>query len=235
MLPTSDAPRPDQAGPSKTLPRAAESPRLHVIQTGNPPPGPVPLIVQWNPEMLRRQPRACQRISAARWHLIARTGTVPLLYPRRGVFKRRGGAAVFYPHVAAVRWSIPGGWLAIEGSQGPVGSLRRESDAGGLAFGESQMLAMELIPAIRTRLEQLDGEERDALTSGRRAALWRAQQYAARINHTLDDLRRYCLESLKPRRFLDAEDENDYLRGYREGFQAVLTDIRRLETRQGRS
>jgi hypothetical protein len=94
------------------------------------------------------------------------------------------------------------------------------------------MLAMELIPAIRARLAQLDGERpRDALASGRRAALWRAQQHAARINNTLDDLRRYCLESLKPRRFLDAEDENDYLRGYREGFQAVLTDIRRLETR----
>ena len=61
--------------------------------------------------------------------------------------------------------------------------------------------------------------------------LWRAQQYAARLNHTLDDLRRYCLESLKPRRFLDEQDENDYLRGYREGFQAVLTDIRQLETR----
>jgi hypothetical protein len=96
------------------------------------------------------------------------------------------------------------------------------------------MLAIELIPSIRTRLSQLDGEHRDALGSGRRAALWRAQQYAARTSHTLDDLRRYCLESLKPRRFLDEKDENDYLRGYREGFQAVLTDIRRLETREPR-
>jgi hypothetical protein len=93
------------------------------------------------------------------------------------------------------------------------------------------MLAMELIPAIRARLAQLDGERRGALASGRRAALWRAQQHAGRINHTLDDLRRYCLESLKPRGVLDAEDENDYLRGYREGFQAVLTEIRRIETR----
>ena len=93
------------------------------------------------------------------------------------------------------------------------------------------MLAMELIPAIRARLSQLDGERGNELLSGRRAALWRAQQYAARLNHTLDDLRRYCLESLKPRRFLDEQDENDYLRGYREGFQAVLTDIRQLETR----
>lgn len=92
------------------------------------------------------------------------------------------------------------------------------------------MLAMELIPAIRARMVQLDGERRSPLASGRRAALWRAQQYAARINHTLEDLRRYCLESLKPRRFLDVEDENDYLRGYREGFQSVLTEIRRIET-----
>jgi hypothetical protein len=93
------------------------------------------------------------------------------------------------------------------------------------------MLAMELIPAIRARLAQLDGERRGPLASGRRAALWRAQQHAARINHTLDDLRGYCLESLKPRGVLDVEDENDYLRGYREGFQAVLTEIRRIETR----
>ena len=96
------------------------------------------------------------------------------------------------------------------------------------------MLAMELIPAIRTRLSELDSGRGNELASGRRAALWRAQQYAARLNHTLDDLRRYCLESLKPRRFLDEQDENDYLRGYREGFQAVLTDIRRLETRPRR-
>ena len=96
------------------------------------------------------------------------------------------------------------------------------------------MLAMELIPAIRARLSQLEAERGNALVSGRRAALWRAQQYAARLNHTLDDLRRYCLESLKPRRFLDEQDENDYLRGYREGFQAVLTDIRNVETRRRR-
>jgi hypothetical protein len=93
------------------------------------------------------------------------------------------------------------------------------------------MLAMELIPAIRVRLAQLDDERTGALASGRRAALWRAQQHAGRIDNTLDDLRRYCLESLEPRRVLDAEHENDYLRGYREGFQAVLTEIRRIETR----
>jgi hypothetical protein len=44
----------------------------------------------------------------------------------------------------------------------------------------------------------------------------------------VEDLRRYCLESLAPRRHLE---ETDYLRGYREGFQAVLREIRKLETR----
>ena len=92
------------------------------------------------------------------------------------------------------------------------------------------MLAMELIPAIRARLAQLDGEESDALASGRRAALWRAQQHAARIDHTVEDLRRYCLDSLKKPRLLDEDDENDYLRGFHQGFQAVLREIRRLET-----
>lgn len=96
------------------------------------------------------------------------------------------------------------------------------------------MLAMELIPAIRERLAQLDSERGDARASGRRAALWRAQQHAARIEHTVDDLRRYCLYSLRRRRFLDADDENDYLRGYREGFQTVLRDIRGVETRRRR-
>ena len=68
------------------------------------------------------------------------------------------------------------------------------------------MLAMELIPTIRARLRQLDTEPangssagRDPLASGHRAALWRAQQHAARRDHTLEDLRRYCLESLQSR------------------------------------
>jgi hypothetical protein len=95
------------------------------------------------------------------------------------------------------------------------------------------MRAMELIPAIRARLEQLNGEPGNGLASGRRAAFWRAQQYAARLDRTLADLRRYCLESLRSR-LLDEEDENDYLRGYRQGFQAVLEDIRRVETRRDR-
>jgi len=91
------------------------------------------------------------------------------------------------------------------------------------------MLAMELIPMIRARLKQLDGETRGPLASGRRAAFWRAQQHAARVDRSLEDLRRYCLDALKPR-LLDQEHESDYLRGYREGFQAVLNEIRRIET-----
>jgi hypothetical protein len=89
------------------------------------------------------------------------------------------------------------------------------------------MLAMELIPVIRGMLAD-DETERDPVVAGRRAALWRAQQYAARFSHTMEDLRAYCLESLTPRRHLE---ETDYLRGYRQGFQAVLSEIRRLETR----
>ena len=95
------------------------------------------------------------------------------------------------------------------------------------------MRAMELIPAIRARLEELNGERGTALASGRRAAFWRAQQHAARLDRTVADLRRYCLESVRSR-FLDEEDENDYLRGYRQGFQAVLEDIRRVEMRRTR-
>jgi hypothetical protein len=92
-----------------------------------------------------------------------------------------------------------------------------------------QMLAMEVIPAIRARLAGLEEHDARELRSGQRAALWRAQQHAARLDRTLEDLRRYCLESLDSRRLLDPKDENDYLRGYRIGFQAVLTEIRRLE------
>jgi hypothetical protein len=93
------------------------------------------------------------------------------------------------------------------------------------------MRASLLIPAIRTRLEELNGEPANARASGRRAAFWRAQQHAARRDRTVADLRRYCLESLRSRQ-LDEEDENDYLRGYRQGFQAVLEDIRRVEMRR---
>ena len=93
---------------------------------------------------------------------------------------------------------------------------------------------MELIPAIRLLLEEMEPRA-GAVASGRRAALWRAQQHAAVVTHTVEDLRRYCLQSLTPRPFLD---EEDYLRGYRQGFQAVLREIRRIETsgfRQGDS
>ncbi len=92
------------------------------------------------------------------------------------------------------------------------------------------MLAMELIPVIRARLAELEAQPSNELASGQRAAFWRAQQHAARVDRTLDDLRRYCLDALKPR-LLEEQHENDYLRGFREGFQAVLTEIRRIETR----
>ena len=95
------------------------------------------------------------------------------------------------------------------------------------------MRAMELSPASRARLAELTGEPGKALARGRRAAFWRAQQHAARIDRTLSDLRCYCLESLRSR-LLDEEHENDYLRGYRQGFQAVLEDIRRIEMRTAR-
>jgi hypothetical protein len=91
---------------------------------------------------------------------------------------------------------------------------------------------MELIPAIRARLSKLDVEKGCALTSGERAALWRAQQHAARVERTVEDLRRYCLDSLDRWRVLDPADENDYLRGYRQGFQRVLKEIRRIEARR---
>jgi hypothetical protein len=91
---------------------------------------------------------------------------------------------------------------------------------------------MELIPAIRARLTELAVESACALRSGERAALWRAQQHAARVDRTVEDLRRYCLDSLARWRRLDPADENDYLRGYRQGFQSVLKEIRRVETRR---
>ena len=93
------------------------------------------------------------------------------------------------------------------------------------------MPAREAIVAIQRHLAQLDEEEPDAVRSGQRAALWRAQHQAARKSQSLEDLRRYCLDALKHPRFLDEADENDYLRGYREGLQVVLSEIRRIETR----
>jgi hypothetical protein len=58
------------------------------------------------------------------------------------------------------------------------------------------MLAMELIPAINQRLAKVDTTHGTAKASGHRAALWRAQQHASKLDHTVEDLRRYCLESL---------------------------------------
>jgi hypothetical protein len=89
--------------------------------------------------------------------------------------------------------------------------------------------AIEAIPLIKRELAELEDAPSDSVASGRRAALWRAQAQAARLDLTIEDLRDYCLDSLKPRRFIDEQD-SDYLRGYREGFQVVLREVRRLES-----
>lgn len=89
--------------------------------------------------------------------------------------------------------------------------------------------AIEAIPLIRERLAEVEEAGPDPLASGRRAALWRVQAEAARPRRTLADLRGYCLEKLTPPRFLDERD-SEYLRGYREGLQAILADLRRLES-----
>ena len=88
---------------------------------------------------------------------------------------------------------------------------------------------MDAIPLIKARLVELEQEGvRAPVTTGRLAALWRAQARAARLGLTIEDLRRYCLDMLRSRRALD-DDTPDYLRGYREGFQLVLRDLRQLE------
>ena len=97
---------------------------------------------------------------------------------------------------------------------------------------DATILARQALGAIRARLAELDGQQRSPHGSGQRAALWRAQHEAARRGRTLQDLRRYCLDALKHPRWLDAEHENDYLRGYRQGLQHVLSDIRRIEGRR---
>ena len=88
--------------------------------------------------------------------------------------------------------------------------------------------AIEALPLIKQRLAEIEDSPSDSVASGRRAALWRAQAQAARPDRTIEDLRRYCLEMLRPRRFLD-EADSGYLSGYREGFQIVLQEVRRLE------
>jgi hypothetical protein len=92
------------------------------------------------------------------------------------------------------------------------------------------ILARDALAAIRSKLAELASEERGPHRSGHRAALWRAQQEAVRRGRTLQDLRRFCLDSLKRPRWLDAEHENEYLRGFREGLQQVLREIRRIES-----
>jgi hypothetical protein len=94
---------------------------------------------------------------------------------------------------------------------------------------ESSRLAMDAIPLIRARLAEVEERgEHEAVSTGRLAALWRVQARAGRRGLTVNDLRRYCLDMLRSRRALD-EDTPDYLRGYREGFQLVLRDLRELE------
>jgi hypothetical protein len=97
------------------------------------------------------------------------------------------------------------------------------------------MATMQAMFAIQRHLAELDEGAPDALRSGQRAALWRAQHQAARRSQSLDGLRRYCLDALKHPRFLEPDEENDYLRGYREGLQLVLSEIRRIETRPRRA
>lgn len=96
------------------------------------------------------------------------------------------------------------------------------------------MTVFEALDAIADALARLDDEPPGAFTSGQRAALWRAQHEAARRRRSLADVRRYCLESLERPRGLDTEHEGEYLRGYRQGFQLVLREIRRIETSRGR-
>jgi hypothetical protein len=89
--------------------------------------------------------------------------------------------------------------------------------------------SIEAIPLIKRRLAEIEHSPSGSVASGRRAALWRAQSQASRLDRTIEDLRNYCLDSLSPRRFID-ESDSEYLRGYREGFQLVLRDVRRLES-----
>lgn len=85
------------------------------------------------------------------------------------------------------------------------------------------------LAAIRAKLAEMRAEAHGSHRSGQRAALWRAQHEAARRGRSLQDLRGYCLEALRHPRGLDAEYEGDYLRGYRDGLQLVLAEIRRIE------
>jgi hypothetical protein len=88
----------------------------------------------------------------------------------------------------------------------------------------------EVRGAIRQAFARIDRTTRSPTSSGRRAALWRAQHEAARRVTSLEQLRRYCVEWLARPRLIDPEHESEYLRGYRQGLQLVLREIRRIET-----
>lgn len=88
---------------------------------------------------------------------------------------------------------------------------------------------MDLVPFLQERLAEIENPGHDDVAGGRRAALWRAQQRAARLDCTLPELRAHCLETLARQRHLD-EEVAGYLRGYRKGFQEVLREIQRLES-----
>lgn len=92
--------------------------------------------------------------------------------------------------------------------------------------------AREVLAAIRARLSELGAQEQGPQRSGQKAALWRTQHEAARRGRTLQDVRRYCLDALRHPQGLDAEHEGEYLRGYRDGLQLVLSEIRRIERRR---
>jgi hypothetical protein len=121
-----------------------------------------------------------------------------------------------------------GGWHAVAARvSSSIGSERQSGTQ-----DDVTILAREALAAIRARLAELGEEPRGAERSGQRAALWRAQHEAARRGRTLHELRRYCLDALRRPQLLDAEHENDYLRGYRVGLQQVLHEVRRIEGRR---
>jgi hypothetical protein len=95
------------------------------------------------------------------------------------------------------------------------------------------MRSFEAMSAVRARLAALQDEPPGPRASGQRAAFWRAQQQITRAR-SLEDLRRWCLDCLQRPRGLAPEHENDYLRGYRIGFQLLLRDLRRIEGRRRR-
>jgi hypothetical protein len=88
----------------------------------------------------------------------------------------------------------------------------------------------EVLDAIAQALARAGPPGPGPLSSGRRAALWRAQHEAARRGASLEELRRQCIDWLARPRLIGAEHESDYVRGYRQGLQLVLREIRAIET-----